>query len=354
MIRDHGDLDTERLTAMLKNHGALQRGEVQSVTLEMTASNKGFVCDVAAFAVTYSADVAGPVPGHVFLKVTKPALHQEYRHLGEHEVEFYTTLARSASLPIPQCYAAEWNPAAAHAALVLEDLSHSHTQRPMPIPPLAHHALQIMDSLAQVHAYWWNDVRLGVSIGTTIQHADADAQIERQQRSFTPFVDAFGDALLPAQRAAYERILASEYLQRRTKRLQARHNVTLIHGDAHTNNILLPVTPVEGRVILIDWQRWTIEVPLYDLAFLIALHWTPERRAALERSLLHSYHERLIDYGVTAYTWDACWNDYREAVTLMALIPIGQHRRGMPAGVVWYGMEQSIAAFNDLDCAELL
>ena len=107
-------------------------------------------------------------------------------------------------------------------------------------------------------------------------------------------------------------------------------------------------------MILIDWHRWSIDVPLYDLAFLIALHWSAERRAALERPLLRHYYEHLLRHGVTAYSWEDCWNDYRASVIVMTLIPIGQFRRQMPAGVIWYGMEQSVAAFNDLACAELL
>jgi hypothetical protein len=95
--------------------------------------------------------------------------------------------------------------------------------------------------------------------------------------------------------------------------------------------------------------RATIGAPL-DLAFLIALHWTAQRRAVLERPLLRHYHEELLRNGVMGYSW----GDYRACVIVMALIPIGQHRRGMPAGVVWYGMEQSVAAFHDLRCEELL
>ena len=90
------------------------------------------------------------------------------------------------------------------------------------------------------------------------------------------------------------------------------------------------------------------------MAFLIALHWSAARRQALEQGLVRSYHATLLRHGVADYTWDQRWNDYRESVIVMALIPIGQHRRGMPPCVVWYGMEQSLAAFDDLGCAELL
>ena len=59
-------------------------------------------------------------------------------------------------------------------------------------------------------------------------------------------------------------------------------------------------------------------------------------------------------HGVTNYSWDDLWRDYREAAVIMTLIPIGQFRRNMPAGVIWFGLQDSMAAFQDLNCAELL
>ena len=143
-----------------------------------------------------------------------------------------------------------------------------------------------MESLAQIHAHWWQHPPLGSAIGAPLQAGEAQASIPRLHASFAPFLDYLGDALLPVQRAAYERILASSFLQRRAERLQAQVRVTLIHGDAHTNNIMLPHNAVHGRAILLDWHRWSIDVPPYDLAFLIALHWSAERRHVLEQELM--------------------------------------------------------------------
>jgi hypothetical protein len=37
----------------------------------------------------------------------------------------------------------------------------------------------------------------------------------------------------------------------------------------------------------------------------------------------------------------------------MTLIPIGQFRRQSPAGIIWFGLQDSTAAFMDLHCEEL-
>jgi hypothetical protein len=105
---------------------------------------------------------------------------------------------------------------------------------------------------------------------------------------------------------------------------------------------------------LIDWQLWEVNVATNDLAFLMAHKWSPYRRAALERSLLQEYHERLTSHGVANYDWDTCWRDYRESVILMTLVPIGQFRRKQHPAVIWTGLENIMAAFQDLSCEELL
>lgn len=131
-------------------------------------------------------------------------------------------------------------------------------------------------------------------------------------------------------------------------------HVTLIHGGAHTGNLMLPQDEEKDQVILIDWQLWDINVAAIDLAFLMALHWSPQRRALLEKNLLQRYYDHLQMWGVTNYEWADLWNDYRESVIIMSLIPIAQFRRKSPTGVIWFGLQDSMAAFDDLNCAELL
>jgi thiamine kinase-like enzyme len=354
-ITQSSDITPAMLTDILIASGVLRAGSVTAVACDMESSQKGFISNVATFNVTYSRDAGDDLPQRFFLKATKSDLHPEYRQVGQHEISFYTTILPPAhDLPVPRCYYAEWDADTHHAALLLADLSQSHFQRPLPLPPALSQCQCIVESLARTHAQWWDHPQLGKTIGAPLTPDEADASLNRLEASFPHFMDYLGDTLLPAQRSAYEQILASSFLQRRAQRLQAQQTLTLIHGDAHTNNLMLPYDHTHGQAILIDWHRWSIDVPLYDLAFLIALHWSAERRAMLEQPLLRHYYEHLLRHGVTAYSWEDCWNDYRASVIVMTLIPIGQFRRHMPAGVIWYGMEQSVAAFNDLACAELL
>ena len=354
VFTDGSQVTPEWLTARLRAQGRLSRGEVAAIAVDAQAFNKGYLSNIARLRVTYSAEAVGERPEALFLKMSKPGLHPELWARGRHEIEFYQRVAaESEGLPVPRCYDAAWDSDAQVSHLLLDDLSATHFQRPLPLPPSREHCLQSVAGLAQLHARWWNDPRLGSEIGTRLTEAQAAQSLQRLHDSAPTFFDYLGDGLLPRQRQVYDRILASPFLSNRAQRLTGLRQVTVIHGDAHSGNCLLPRD--EGQpVVLVDWHLWDVGIGALDLAFMIALHWPPSRRAWLERALLEHYYQALRGHGVTDYRWDDLWRDYRESVIIMTLIPIGQQRRGSPAGVIWFGTQDSLAAFEDLQCDELL
>ena len=347
-------LTPTQLTTLLSTCGALEKGRVTRIDWDSQTFNQGYTSQVALLKLHYSRGSAGKQPASLFYKRSRRDVHPEIQARGRHEVGFYRAMAGlQPTGAIPTCYFAAVDEAG-EAALLLEDLAHTHMQRPLPIPPSNRLCELIVESLAQLHAQWWNHPDLGAGIGTRLTDEQARQSRTRLEGTFPEFVDYLGDALLPAQRGILEHTLASSYLTRLAGRLSALQQITLVHGDAHTGNLMLPRDPLAQRVVLVDWHLWDIHLATLDLAFLIALHWSPARRAALEIPLLRHYHHHLTDCGVENYPWTDFWNDYRLGVILMTLIPIGQFRRGSPAGVIWFGLQDSLAAFSDLDCAELL
>ena len=97
---------------------------------------------------------------------------------------------------------------------------------------------------------------------------------------FARFADRLGDCLPHERRKLYERFL--DAAPRLLERYDARRNVTLIHGDAHVWNVFLPRDGGDD-LRLFDWDGWRIGVAAGDLAYMMALHWYPDRRRRLER-----------------------------------------------------------------------
>jgi len=101
---------------------------------------------------------------------------------------------------------------------------------------------------------------------------------------FARFVDITGDRLSPERRRRCERMLAGRRVLAR--RLVTNKDLTLVHGDAHVGNMLYPREGSGDRVRFVDWEIWRTRPGAWDLAYLMAVHWFPERRRSFEDRLL--------------------------------------------------------------------
>jgi aminoglycoside phosphotransferase (APT) family kinase protein len=132
-----------------------------------------------------------------------------------------------------------------------------------------------------------------------------------------------------------------------------RGHVTIVHGDAHAWNFLLPRSG-EGAAIVFDWDAWRGGIGSGDLAYMIAMHWYPQRRARLESRMLDRYHAALVEDGVEGYGRDALRDDYRLSTLFTALTPVTHAWLDIPHGIWWNHLERIMMAVDDLGCRELL
>ena len=114
---------------------------------------------------------------------------------------------------------------------------------------------------------------------------------------FQRFADRAGDLLSRERRRLYEQLLGSA--PRLLQRYHSHRNFTITQGDAHVWNTFLPRDHQSDDARLFDWDSWRLDVASRDLAYMIAIHWYPDRRQAMERSLLDEYHETLVAHGVS-------------------------------------------------------
>jgi hypothetical protein len=105
---------------------------------------------------------------------------------------------------------------------------------------------------------------------------------------------------------------------------------------------------------LIDWDAWRVDVASDDLAYMIALYWSPERRRRLERRALERYHATLVAHGVRGYDFDALWKDYRLSVLWQITAPVWQAAHKLGPWIWWPSLERVMVAVDELDCTEFL
>lgn len=341
------DLTPERLTSILRQSGTLARGDVAAISVRL--SKTLFVSRISYLEVRYTS--AEPTaPRHLFLKISKNERHSEPVPEWASEIIFYSNVAgEMPQPPVPRCFDAVFSHATGRWHLLLEDLSATHAAA-SPVPSFDKCTLAI-DSLAEIHAYWWEHPRLGQDVGRFLTMADVEKLTREVAANHDRFAEAFGDSLSAAQRTIYSRVLAT--FPRPWLRLTGPKGLTLTHGDAHLGNFLYPRKKA-GRAIIVDWQLWHAHIGPRDLAYMMTIFWDSARRAEMEEKLLRRYHRRLLARGVTGYSWEQCWRDYRWSAIRNIFIPAWQWLQGMDIDVCRERTLNALNAFEDLHCLELI
>jgi hypothetical protein len=351
MVADgSGDLTREHLTERLRASGALPAGRVTAVHAGEVKNT--ILSTIVSYRVEYSSDAPPHAPTRMILKGAGSGIDPLFRRASELEVEFYRQAAplTPAGL-VPACYDVEVTEAGVR--VLLEDLSDTHmVVTTWPLPPTLEVCERIVDTWAAFHGFWWRHPRLGHGVGTFLDEAAlAEIGVERRKR-YARFADTLGDRLPAAARSLYDRLI--DTLDRVVTPAFVYENCTLVHGDAHVWNLLYPRDGVASGVRLIDWASWRLGRGVGDIAYMMAVHWYPERRARLESSLLDRYHAGLCAGGVKGYSREQLQHEYRQAVLGALMIPVWQQTLGIPPVVWWSHLNRLLAAVDDLDCTRLL
>ncbi|MGY4432510.1 Ser/Thr protein kinase RdoA (MazF antagonist) [Bradyrhizobium sp. F1.13.1] len=344
-------VEPAQLTAALRRSGVLDAGAVREV--KVLHQHPAMVSQVIRLGLRYVGESAGAPPS-VILKMPHPTYAKTLANSGRQEVAFYTHLAPNMpSQIVPRCYDGHFDEESQDWHLLLEDLTGSHEiAAAWPLPPSRDRATAIVTALARWHAAWWDHASLGEAVGSWSSVDESVRQMETFAGHYDRFADLLGDRLSEERRILYRRFIdqSSHLLQR----YHSHRNVTVVHGDAHCWNFLVPRAGVADSVRIFDFDRWRIGVPTSDLAYMMATQWYPERRQALERALLNRYYETLIAYGVAGYTRGALDQDYRWSVLWHITKPVWQWSVNTPEVVWWNNLERVMMAVEDLGCEELL
>src|SRR5262245_18640810 len=344
------DLSTDELTARLRAGGTLRTG--RAVAAPARHAPPTLIARVRSYRIEFSPDAPPQAPTRLIVKTSGAGIDPILRRAGEQEAAFYRQAA-SLTPPglLPRCYDAHATEAGVR--LLLEDLSDTHMLVTVwPVPPTIEECERIVDRWATFHAFWWLHPELGREVGTFPDDASVAWVAGERRKRYAAFAEHLGDRLAPGARALYDHVL--EALDRRVTPALLRQHCTIVHGDAHVWNVLYPRHTGAGGVRLIDWSSWRVGHGVADMAYMMAVHWYPERRARLEALLLDRYHGGLCAGGVKNYSRDQLQLDYRWAVIGALLIPVWQQTLGIPPAVWWSHLHRLLAAVDDLDCRALL
>jgi Ecdysteroid kinase-like family len=155
--------NAEHLTDVLRRNGLVGNGRVLGIQVE--SDHPQLISRVIRLRLTY--DRAVDAPSSLILKVRLLGQSGIVLERGRREVEFYTRLATMIRAHLfPRCFDADFAADTKAWHLLLEDLTDTHAVATQwPLPPTTEDCKRMLGVLARFHAGWWDDPRLGVSVG---------------------------------------------------------------------------------------------------------------------------------------------------------------------------------------------
>jgi hypothetical protein len=246
------------------------------------------------------------------------------------EVCFYREMASRLRISTPRCYYAAIVGEGPEFALLLEDLAPAKQGDQM-AGCSADVALAAVLELVGLHAPSCDASLRGVEwIGEPVEPILEFARLLYESQ-LPGFLDRYGARLEPDEQAIITRVAEAksgppfELL---------RDPFSLVHIDYRLDNLLIDASEAPPRISVVDWQSITLGNPLSDVAYFLGAGLLPEDRRAVERDVVRAYHEALGRAGVSDYSFERCWGDYRRgafagfAVTVIASMMVERTERG--------------------------
>jgi len=316
----------EWLTDVLREGGALGVG-ARVLAFDATAIGTGQVGANVRFALTFDG---APGPSSVVCKFASADPQSAATGVAtltyETEVAFYRELASTVDVSRPHCYFADLEHGTANVVVVLEDLAPA-VQGDQIEGCTLEQAELVMEEAAKLHAPRWGDPVL-LEMPWLVRTRSAGIVMTM---FWDGFVDRYRDMLAPETIEEGTRLIGAIGALQSLEPLVP----TAIHGDFRLDNMLFDASGHTRPVTVVDWQTVEVGSGPRDVAYFIgnAFADVDERRAHQE-GLVRRYHEHLLDRGVTGYTFDDCWLEYRRhgyASLIMAIAAsmlVGRTERG--------------------------
>jgi len=262
---------------------------------------------------------AKELPATLIAKFSHPDVNLRQALLWAYEREdfFYKTLAQQVSLITPTCFFSAVNTETFCSILLLQDLAHLRRVDRVQGCGLED-AQTVLTHLARHHAQWWQDPRLPKMeayikpINERWMETD-EAQLELLKTDWARFTEVIPTLLhnsyLPASFLAmgartfdqllylYDQLAASPF--------------TLQHGDTHLDNMMFAADGNDHPLTTLDWQLIGYGPGVCDITYFMIWSVPVSLRRQAEHDLLQTYHATLVESGVTDYSFEQCWRDYR-------------------------------------------
>lgn len=294
----------------------------------------------------------------LFIKTTSNLSDQDaYGDLGIREVEFYkfiNSITDAKHLNAPRCIRHHIAPDNKEYYLVLEDVSDLYVDyQEVDFSDIESWKCAAV-AVAHFHGLYQNKLSEQQIIALQPPRNEVDHQIDKLKNALKRFGEYCGNRVEKSVLILLENSIPTlkGYQIETYQRLLKRRNITITHGDIHTQNLMYPKK--NGQLpLLIDWQFWGIGVGAYDLRHLIGSGLSAGMRH-LQEELVHHYYACLTTEARSTYSWEECWQDYRKGIVDNLYMPVWQY-----AGFGWeysrwcHTLENAVENYHFLHCDDM-
>ena len=321
------DISAPWMTDVLRGAGILGRARVRAVDVHAIGQGVGFLSGRARVTISYDQAEEG-APATVIVKlptnIKAGADFAESTHAYEREIRFYREVAPRTPIRVPRIFATIMEPADNVFILVMEDLK-GLTVGDQVIGMSRAEVLAAVQTIAPMHALWWNgDQRQALSWVPSVEQ-------QLKMFSYTPevirtawplFLENFGDSLPPGGRALGERII--QHLEG-ILAAYVKGTRTLVHADYRADNLFFDDLTRKAPIVVVDWQLAMWGLGAYDVARLAGGSIPRAERGGHHEEIVACWHQGLMAGGVTGYSYEEAWHDYRLSAIVATLNPVLVH-----------------------------
>ena len=284
-------------------------GTIAAVEMEHIGEGIGILGEVGRLKLSYVDGESGPAT----LIAKCQSLHPENVGLSSvmgfylREVSVYQSLANEFPIATPACHVAEVAEGGAPFVLILEEVTGTRMIDQIEGATLEDTKL-VAATVAALHAHYWDNEQLEqLAWLPPMNNPLYQGAASMIAANWDQFVTTWADKV-PADVLDRCPEMTDRYLELLAWLDQTRPK-TFCHIDCRAENYLFdaPGAPIT----VVDFQLSVQHIGTFDLAYFLGMSVTIENRRAWEQEVLQHYHAALVAGGVTDYSFEQCWDDYR-------------------------------------------
>lgn len=334
--------------------------EIVDVRAERLGEGVGLLGEVTRLHLRYRDGSEGPRPTTMIAKCQAAAPGNVFmsQAMGfyERESNFYSQFSRTINLRVPYCHYTDVDPTGAPYIVLIEEITGARMVDQI-VGAGYDDSAAILDQAVTLHSTFWdNELLRSLQWLPPMNNPLYRAAREMAEPKLESFIDTW-TGIVPDRTLPWMRQLTPKYPDMVDWWVD-QGKATFVHMDFRADNFLFGGSAGAGTVTVLDWQLSARHVGMWDVANFLGQSVTIANRRDWEADLVRRYFDGLLSAGVTGYTWDRCWRDYRYCLFHQAWsqVAVSDIDPGNDRGrrLLHEMITRAFAAVDDNDCDDLL